>query len=103
MQRPTVNLDKVASFLDGLLDHPLAQLAGEFAPITVGAIRTVRENLPEVASGLEARAVDRVKVEAHALEREVLGSLQRFLAGTVKKGRGPRPKRLKAKKGRRLR
>ena len=101
MPRPTVNLDAVAGFLDGLLDHPLAKLAGELAPMTVGAVRRVRDNLPEAASGLEAHAFERVKKEAQALEREFFGNLARALNGAVRKGKGPKPRRLKAKKAKR--
>ena len=97
MARPTVNLDAVAAIFDRVLTHPLAQVAAELLPQTHGAVRMARDHLPEIASGLEARAVDTVKSEARALEAELVGGLTRWMQDTLRKGRGqPAPKRLRA-------
>jgi hypothetical protein len=96
--RPTVNLDAVAAILDRVLEHPLAAVAAELLPQTHGAVRMARGHLPEIASGLEARAVDTVKSEARALEAELVGGLTRWMQETLRKGRGEAaPKRLRAR------
>jgi hypothetical protein len=98
MPRPQVNLDAVAAILDRVLEHPLAAVAAELLPQTHGVVRTARAHLPEIASGLEARAVDHVKAEARALEAEIVGGMTRWLQDTLRKGRGqPAPKRPRAR------
>jgi hypothetical protein len=97
--RPKVNLDPVAAVLDRVLEHPLAQVAAALLPQSHGALRAVRDNLPALASGLEARAVDHVKSEAAALERELVGGMTRWVQDTIRAGRGERPvRRLQTKK-----
>jgi hypothetical protein len=102
MKRPEVNLDGVARVLDAALDHPATAIAGQYFPETVARMRQIRENLPELASGVEARALqsleDEAKGLARDLERELLGGLGKFIDATLRKhGRAP-PKRLKAPK-----
>ena len=99
MPRPQVNLDPIAEVLDRVLAHPAARLAAELLPETHGAVRAVRDNLPAIASGIEARAVDHVRSEARTLERELTGAITRWVHETIAKGKGQRaPRRLRAPK-----
>ena len=97
MARPQVNLDAVAAVFDRVLEHPLAAVAAELLPEAHGALRAARADLPALASGIEARAVDHVKGEVRALEQELVGGVTRWIQDTLRKGRGaPAPKRLTA-------
>jgi hypothetical protein len=93
MTRPTVNLDGVAAIFDRVLEHPLAQVAAELLPITHGTVRLVRENLPAVASGLEARGIGAMRQEARALEAEIVAGVSRWVQDTIRAGRGEAPVR----------
>jgi hypothetical protein len=96
--RPKVNLDPVAAVFDRVLAHPIAAIAKELLPQAHGALQDARDNLPALASGLEARAVDEVKAHARELEAEVLGGLTRWVQETIRAGKGQRaPRRLAAK------
>jgi hypothetical protein len=100
MRRPEVNLDRIAAALDRAIEHPATKIAEEFFPDTVHRLRQVRQHLPEIASGVEAKGVEAIKAEARSLardlEREFLGGLGRFIDETlVAHGKGP-PKRLRA-------
>jgi hypothetical protein len=105
MRRPEVNLDAIAAALDKALDHPVTRVAEDYFPDTVRRMRQVRENLPEIASGVERKAVaalqDEAKKMARDLEREceVVGrGLGRFIdeaLGKPKKKRAPAARRLK--------
>jgi hypothetical protein len=104
MRRPEVNLDKIAAALDRAIEHPATKVAEQYFPDTVARLHQIRDNLPEVASGLERKAVAGLEVEAkrlaRELERELLGGLGAFLDETL--GRAPpKRKRLRAKKRRR--
>jgi hypothetical protein len=93
--RPQVRLDALAHALDRVLDHPAAAVLGELFPVAGRSVRRLRDNLPEVASGLEARAIEHMKSEAAALERDAL----EWLRGLAKpKRRRAAPKRMKGKR-----
>ncbi len=68
---PTVNLDAVGALLDRALQHPIAALAGELAPDAMARIREIRDNLPDVAAGVQVRALEEVSREAVRLTRDV--------------------------------
>jgi hypothetical protein len=53
----------------------------------------VRDNLPAVASGIEARAVGTIKDEARALEAEIVRGMSRWVQDTIRAGRGEAPLR----------
>jgi hypothetical protein len=99
MRRPEVNLDRIAAALDRAIDHPATKVAEEFFPDTVARMRQVREHLPEIASGVEAKAVGTIKDEAKSLardfEREFFGGLGRFIDEAIG---APKVKRLRAPK-----
>ncbi len=96
-KRPQVNLDAVAGVLDRVLDHPVARIANELLPETMGAVRAIRGDLPAMASGIESRAIQELRAGARELERELVGSISSWVQETIRNGRGEsRPKRLRA-------
>jgi hypothetical protein len=97
MDRPRVNLQGVDAVLQRLLAHPMASVAEELLPQTWGALRAAAADLPAMASGLEARALEHGAAAARELEAELVGSLTRWVQETIRKGRGmPKPKMLRA-------
>lgn len=98
MERPRVNLDSIAAVLDRVIEHPLAAVAAELLPQTHRAIRDARDNLPELASGLEAKVFDHVRREARELEREILGGVGRWVQDAIRTRRSPRRKVIAQKK-----
>jgi hypothetical protein len=87
LERPTVNLDAVAGVLDRVLAHPATEKLGALMPETVERVRFVRENLPAVCSGLEARGVEIVRAELVALELDVFGQLDKIIHGAMRAGK----------------
>lgn len=101
MPRPTVNLDALGQAIDRAIQTPLGIVTAAIMPEAFAKLRTVRDNLPEVASGLETRAVGVVKGELAELERGMIAGLDDLLSTTrrraVKRSKAKRskPKRLK--------
>lgn len=96
--RPQVNLDALAAIFDRVLAHPVARIAAELLPDAAAAVQEAREDLPALASGLEARAVAGARRAAAELETEIVGGMGEWIRETIRAGRGQRPvRRLKAK------
>ena len=100
VNRPRIDLDPIARALDRMIEHPLMRLVEEAAPELVAGARELRDKLPDVAAGLERRAVEHVTREARELAGEMGRELRRAVAGAVRKGRAG-PRRLPAKKSKR--
>jgi hypothetical protein len=95
--RPRVDLTAVDAVLQRVLSHPVAAVADELLPRTMGSLRAVASDLPAVASGLEARAIEHVSTAARELEGELVAGLTSWVRETIRKGRGEaKPKMLRA-------
>lgn len=102
MPRPTVNLDAVGNAVDRALEHPIGRAVAQLFPEAAAKARAVRENLPEVASGLEARAVDVVKGELGELERGMIEGLENLLLLRPRRRRSAKRSKAKRSKPKRL-
>ncbi len=91
----TVNLDPIAEALDKALAHPLARAVEATLPGATARVRAVRENLPEVASELEARGLEHV---GKSLDRALTRAIDSWLAPKRKRPKKKAPKRLGAGK-----
>ena len=93
--RPTVNLDPILAAFDKLLSSPAAPLVEALLPATAARVRAVRDNLPEVLSTLEGRALQRIGGE---LDRAMQRAIASWLAPTKRRAKKKAaPKRLKGK------
>lgn len=96
--RPQVNLDGLAAIFDRVLEHPVAKIAAELLPDTADAVHQARDNLPALASGIEARAVAGARKAAADLEAEIVGGVGDWIRETIRAGKGEAPaRRLRAK------
>jgi hypothetical protein len=62
-RRPRVDVDALAGAIDRALGSPLGQLLERVLPRTAAQVRAARDDLPEVLSELEARALGEVGQE----------------------------------------
>ena len=83
----TVNLDPIAAMLDAALAHPMMGAIESTLPGATAQVRTIRENLPEVAAGLEA--------VGRSLDRALVRAIGAWLA-PPSRGKRKKPKRLKS-------
>jgi hypothetical protein len=88
----TVNLDPIAQAIDQALAHPMARAVESALPGATARVRAIRENLPEVAAGLEQRGLEAV---GRSLDEVLVGAIENWLAPKKKRPRAKKqPKRL---------
>jgi hypothetical protein len=69
--RPRVSLDGFGAFVDAALEHPLGKFVAELAPDAVGQLREARGQLPDIAAGIQQRALEGVAGEIVGATRDV--------------------------------